>query len=411
MRISNANACTWIPTGVWVEKQYFNPDSLYDPINKKAYMFLEKRDSLQSIARKFDEVVFDLGRDETKDLRTMHPNEIRQYIVGERMCAQKRVKKACSKSRVDFLDWFENYGREKKNENTRKHYAYVYRLLFSYCKERGISTIYFDDIDYRMLCDIRSFVLNGRQDVTRYKVESYMHSAYVEAQRCHVVSRDNDPYDDYTVERAKTNDEEIEVIELDDLRRFLSMDLREQQGYEGLSRARDILWASFCMCGANLIDLWNMPKQIGNEVVYIRHKNIGRTKRAIHTQIVDDIDYIVEQYRGDKYMFNFQEQHSNYYTFQRRINERCERLSRLLGTKVNMQLIRRTWATIAGMEAVDWHIVNKSLGHIDKEVTDRNYQRFFWERAAEANQRVIDFVLRGVETNSVKVPKIFRKAS
>lgn len=410
MRISNNGDSTWIPTGVWVERPCFVPDSMYEPITTKAYMYREKVATLREFAHKYDQAVFELERDPNKNLSSMSAKEIRTYIIGERTCSPMRAQKVSHSGRIDFMDWFDRFGQGKDNENTRKHYAYVWRLLHSYCQDRGIDRLYFNDIDYDRLNDIRSWVLDGREDVTRYKVESYMHSAYKEAQRCHLISRDNDPYDDYKVERVRANDSEIEVIELEDLRRFLSMDLTNQQGYEGLSRARDILWASFCMCGANLIDLYHMPKQIGNEVVYIRHKNIGRTRRPVHTQIVDDIDYIVERYAGQQYMFNFQEQHSNYYTFQRRINERCERLSRLLGAKVNMQLIRRTWATIAGMEAVDWHIVNKSLGHIDKEVTDKNYQRFFWQRAAQANQRVIDFVLRGVKPNSVKVPKIFRAA-
>lgn len=409
MRINHKSTASYINTGVSVEPDLFIGD-LYNPIKNTAYMYQSKVVKLRDWVMRFEKALLNIDEDDSLNIDSMTANDIRAYIIGERAHKPARVRDTHTHNRTDFLEWFSTYGMSKENENTRKHYGYVYRLLNLYCNDRGMKTLYIDEIDYNILSDIREWVLTSRTDVTRYKVESYMHSAYVEAQRKKMVNRDNDPYEDYTIKRVHTDDSEIDVIELEDLRRFLSMDLTNQQGYEGLSRARDILWASFCMCGANLIDLYHMPKQIGNEVVYIRHKNLGRTRRPVHTQIVDDIDYIVERYAGQQYMFNFQERHANYYTFQRRINERCERLSRLLGAKVNMQLIRRTWATIAGMEAVDWHIVNKSLGHIDKEVTDKNYQRFFWQRAAEANQRVIDFVMQGVEPNSVKVPKIFRAA-
>lgn len=403
----NATNC-FIPTGVSVEPQFFDAKNLRMPISRKAYMSCEKNEQIASLIRKYDEVIFDLSRSEDIDLDALSANDIRAYIVGDKAPKRKPVTKPTPKGRVDFLDFFDHYGQSKDTENTRRHYAYVYRLLCRYANETNGHHIFLDEIDYLFLCRLRLWVLNGRQDVTRYKVESYMHSAYKEAQRLKLISKDADPYDDYKIRSAEVNDAEIEVIELADLQRFLSLDLTNQQGCEGLSRARDILWASFCMCGANLIDLYHMPKQIGNEVVYIRHKNIKRTKRPVHTRIVDDLDYIIDRYKGEQYMFNFQERHANYFTFQRRINNRCERLSKLLGAKVNMQLIRHTWATIAGMEAVDWHIVDKSLGHKDTTVTDKHYQRFIWDKAAEANSRVIEAVLRGVTPNSVKVPAIFR---
>ena len=74
IRISHNGTSSWISTGVYIEERYFNEDSLYDPISKKAYMYDDKREQLLSIVRKFDEVVFALKRDEQANLDEMSAN-------------------------------------------------------------------------------------------------------------------------------------------------------------------------------------------------------------------------------------------------------------------------------------------------------------------------------------------------
>lgn len=408
MRISHRSTNCFINTCVRVEPSHFTGD-LYCPIKSKAIMANEKSAQLRLWVTKFEQLILDIQRDDTIHLDNMTANDIRTYLVGERVRPQKRVR--VKKNNQDFMDWFDKYGQGKNTENTRRHYAYVWRLLFNYCKDRQLRTIYFGDIDYSMLKDIRAWVLDGRGDVTRYKVESYMHAAYKEAQRMKIVSRDNDPYDDFKIEKATRTTEDIETISLKDLQRFLSLDLRDQQGVEGLSKARDILWASFCLCGVNLTDMYNMNKAQDDEIVYIRRKNRNRKNvRSTHAAVSMEVESIIERYAGKDRLFRFAEDTPNYYTFQRRLNNRCERLSKLNGAQVNMQLIRRTWATIAGEVGVDWHTVDKSLGHMDESVTDIHYQKFNWKKAAKQNQKVIDYVLKGVVPNSVKVPKLFRTA-
>lgn len=410
IRINHKFTSTYVATGVSVEPNYFRPEDFRQPISPKAPSAKIKNEQIASLIRKFDEVVFELQRNDELDRLTA--KDIRTYIIGERTPARKPIRKpmrkAQARGRIDFLDYFDKYGKEKLTENTRRHYDYVWGLLKDFCKENNMQTLYFDDLNYCMLKKIRDYALNGRTDCTRYKVEAYMHAAYTEAEKMGMVSRDDNPYYTYTIEPEKRN-EDIDTIDIKDLRNFLSLDLTNQQGVEGLSKARDILWASFCLCGVNLCDIYHMNKVHDNEIVYIRRKNRNRRNvRKTHAAITMDVEAIIERYAGKDYLFRFQEDTPNYYTFQRRLNNRCERLSKLNGAKINMQLIRRTWSTIAGDIGVDWHTVDKSIGHMDKTTTDIHYMKFNWQKAAKQNQRVIDYVLRGVVPNSVKVPKIFR---
>ena len=407
IRISHNGTSSWIATGVYIEERYFNEDNLYDPISKKAYMYEEKREQLLTIVRKFDEVVFALKRDEGANLDEMSANDLREYIVGRKTTKKKEVKK--KPSGMSFLHFFEQYGDSRSSINTQKHYAYVLRLLTSYCMERGVMDMQIKDIDYLRMIDIAKWVTDGgRSDVTRYKVESYIRAAYREAQRVKLVSRDDDPFFDYKIKSVQERDD-VDVMSVDTLRKLLSLDLRNQQGVAGLTKARDILMISFYLCGANLIDIFTMEKQEGEDVAFVRHKIQGKTKRATRIFIEPELRKLMEKYAGANMMFRFAEDVPNYYTFQRRLNDRCERLSLLVGEQVNMQLIRRTWATIAGeLEAPD-RVIDKSMGHKDASVKDIHYEKYDWERTRKWNRKVIDYVMEGVDIDSVKCQKIFRK--
>lgn len=407
IRISHNGTSSWIATGVYIDERYFNEDNLYDPISKKAYMYDEKREQLLSIVRKFDEVVFALKRDDGANLDEMSANDLREYIVGRKTTKKKEVKKKASG--MSFLHFFEQYGYSRSSVNTQKHYAYVLRLLTSYCMERGVMDMQIKDIDYLRMIDIAKWVTDGgRSDVTRYKVESYIRSAYREAQRMKLVSRDDDPFFDYKIKSVQERDE-VYVMSVETLRKLLSIDLSNQQGVAGLTKARDILMISFYLCGANLIDIFTMPKQDGDDVSFVRHKIQGKTKRATRIFIEPELRKLMDKYAGANMMFRFADDVPNYYTFQRRLNDRCERLSLLIGEQVNMQLIRRTWATIAGeLEAPD-RVIDKSMGHKDASVKDIHYEKYDWERTRKWNRRIIDYVMDGVAIDSVKCQKIFRK--
>lgn len=406
MRINNARTSAYISTGVLVEPSCFNPDSLREPITKSGYQSRQKNESLRAFVAKFDTVMDGIRHDDTLNISTITANDIRTYIIGVRAPKRASVKKSGG-GRVSFLDWFDLFGQSRKTDGTRRSYAYIWRVLCEYCKSNGYTNLYFDELDYTIFVAIRKWLEDtGRGDSVRHQVEAYMHAAWREAKRMKMVKGD-DPWEDYHIEKQSIK-EDIDVIALKDLRRLLSLDLTTLSGSESLSKARDIMWASFCLCGVNLTDLYHMPKATDEEVVYTRRKNRNRNVRTTHAYITNDLAGVVERYAGENYLFRWQEEVPNYYTFQRRINERCSRLSAILGTPVNMQLIRRTWSTIAGDIGVDFHAVEKMTGHVDSSTTGKYYQRFNWHHAAKENKKVISYVLRGVVPNSIQVPSTFR---
>ena len=58
-----------------------------------------------------------------------------------------------------------------------------------------------------------------------------------------------------------------------------------------------------------------------------------------------------------------------------------------------MAKIRRSWATIAGELDVPELVINKSMGHVDNTINSRHYVDYKWIKTAEANRKVMDYVL------------------
>ena len=392
LRISHHHQAAWLATGVSVEPQFFR-DNLYEPVSSRAYMAAEKREALAVIVRRWDESLFELrtadgGEDQ---LEQMSASQLRDYVFGEKKAkttaaevVQKRKKKSVS---PDFVDWLEQYGQGRKSERTREHFAYIGRVLLLYLKERGRSTLTMSDITYVLLTDLKAWLrASGRGEATRYKMESYIRAAYREGLRRGMGSRDKDPFFDYKIERVP--DKDVETISADGMRRLLTIDL---SSHPGMDRARDVLLISFYLCGANWEDIYQIPAAKSGEVAFVRSKASSHSQRQVHIRIEPELQAIMAKYHdpsGQRLVF-FGENKRN---LQHNIGRNFVGLSNLVGEKVNLAKIRRTWATVAARLECPESVIDRSMGHVPKTVTGRFYEDYDWTRTANWNRKVIDYI-------------------
>lgn len=399
IRISHRCTNAIINTGVCTEEENFDPSNKYAPINRRTRSAAMKNEQIASIIRKYDEVVFELQRSETTDINQLTATDIREYVVSKKTQLRKASPEKAGQ-KTDFMAWFWQYGNGRKSDNTQKHYAYVHRVLRRYMDEVGLDCILFADIDYQFLTRLKVWTEREIGVPTRYKMESYIRAAYREAQRMRLVSRDSDPWQDYKIERTEAP-ERIEYADIKDLKKMMSADLRGQQGEQNLELARDIVTISWCLCGANLIDIYNMPKPEGDELVFTRHKLQTRTKKKMRIHIEPELARLMKKYKGKDHAFSFCEHVKTWDTFQRRVTDRLERFEELYGINVRLNKIRRSWATYARKERFDAAVVDRSMGHLDQSVLGRFYADYDWSATAECNKHMIGFLLGGVRKNSV----------
>ena len=390
MRISHRGTNAWYATGVLVEPEYFNSDSLYDAIGKKAKMAAFKREQLAEIVRQYEEGLFDLQRADggKAQLEQMTANDLREYIFGTRGKKPTAVQLVAKKNKTpqtgDFMVFLEQYGESKDKPRTRENYAYVWRLLFAYMQSRHLRDLFFSDINYERLLDIRAWLRGeGKGEATRFKVESYVRATYKEGLRRKMCSRDADPFLDYRIEPVPEHD--IETISRKQMHALMTADLSKRPG---LQRAKDMLLGSFYLCGANFQDMYDLP--MGDEAIFVRKKVDKRTQKHTRIRVEPELGEIVSRYAADGRMFGFE---AGCRSLHYRLDDNFRELSKAVGFKVNFAIIRRTWATLAAEIECPDTVINHSMGHIVRTVNARFYERYDWSRTAKWNRKVIDYVL------------------
>ena len=387
LRITNKGTNAFAGTGVWVEPQYFAKYSLYDPIRGKAYMAAEKREQVRLFVKRFEDV---MAAVDPVELDQLMAKEIKAMVLDTpKAHAQVRLDKNAH-AQGDFLKWFEQYGESRRTPKTQESYAYGLKVLKMYCEARRMWTLSIGEIDYARVSDFGRWLADSYGDATRHMIESYVRAAYKEAQRCRLVSRDLDPYLDYSIKPVPQR--EIDCLTAKQMHTLMTAELPTN----GMQWGRDLAMMSFYLCGANLLDLYEMQEPKHGEVVFVRHKIEGHDRQSIHIRIEPELRALLNRYGGDGRMLHFKATYANYESFRHKIGHRLREVSREIGFDVNMAKVRRTWATIAGSLRIEELVIDKSMGHVVRTVTASHYEKYDWSRTAEANRRIIDYVQNAI---------------
>lgn len=392
LRINHKGTSAYVGTGVYVEPQYFVSGSLYDPVSRKAPMASIIRERVGRIVGRVDDFLTETDRSE---LDTLTATDIRDRSLGAKNAhvtsspisdvqITSRLKK--HSQNADFLAFFESYGEGRRTAKTQESYAYAAKVLRDYCYARRLGVLTFTDIDYSRLVDFARWLTEtGRSAATRHMLESYVRAAYKDAQKRRLVSRDLDPYYDYSIAPVPLKD--IDCLTANEMRAL--MEYEPKLG--GHRMGRDIALMSFYLCGANLIDLYEMQNGV-TECIFVRHKIEHRYQRELHIRIEPEMAELVERYKGDGMLLSFKSKYPNYDSFRHKIAHRLRELSVDLGFVVTLPKIRRTWATIAGELECPDSIINKSMGHVDSTVNERSYKEYRWIQTANWNRKIIDYI-------------------
>jgi hypothetical protein len=431
LRINHKATSAFVPTGVKVEPQYFIAGSLYDPIHRKAYMAVEKREQIARLVKRFEDYLLDLDKWE---LERLTAPQIKDIVLGVNYYGMKAAaspsattlmpatgagRMSCGRQTAnakvhtsdmsgfggiggqlvgkgkkspqsgDFVAFFEEYGESRRTPKTQESYAYCAKALRSYCWARGLMTLTFSDVNYGRLTDFAQWLAaNGKGDATRHMMESYVRAAYKDAQKRHIVSREDDPYFDYSI--APVPQKDIDCLTAKQMAKLMRLEI--QHPY--MQMARDMALISFYLCGANPLDIYEMVEAKDGDAVFVRHKVNRHLQREICIRIEPELAALVEKYKGDGRMFLFKQTYPNLDGFRHKIAHRLRALQEPLGFAVSMPKIRRTWATIAGELESPENVINHSMGHVVGTVNARFYERYDWSLTAKWNRKIIDYILK-----------------
>lgn len=399
LRINHRGTSAFVGTGVYVDPQFFIAGNLYDPIRSKAPMAMTLRDKVARVVRAVEELIAETDK---ATLNGMTATDIREQALcspkndsGAQTSPANAFGGSCGRMTAstkrntqsgDFVAFFEEYGESRRTDKTRESYAYAAKVLRLYCATRGLRTLTFDDVNYARLVDYARWLSETKSPATRHMFESYVRAAYKDAQKRRLVSRDRDPYYDYSIARVPLKD--IDCLTAKQMKRLLLYEPKQA----GLQLGRDVALMSFYLCGHNLIDLYEMRFPKDGACVFVRHKIEQRYQREVKIHIEPEFQSLIDNYQGDGMLLRFKATYPNYDSFRHKIAHRLRELSTDIGFAVSMPRIRRTWATIAGELECPDRVIDKSMGHVDKTVKDVSYERYDWGLTAKWNRRIIDYV-------------------
>lgn len=401
LRINHRGTSAFVGTGVYVDPQFFIAGNLYDPIRSKAPMAMTLRDKVARVVRAVEEFIAETDK---ATLNGMTATDIRDQALGSPKndsgaqtspadefsgsCGRMTASTKRNAQSGDFVAFFEEYGESRRTDKTRESYSYAAKVLRLYCAARGLRTMTFDDVNYARLVDYARWLSETKSPATRHMLESYVRAAYKDAQKRRLVSRDRDPYYDYSIARVPLKD--IDCLTAKQMKRLMLYEPKQA----GLQLGRDVALMSFYLCGHNLIDLYEMGMQKDGACVFVRHKIEQRYQREVKIHIEPEFQSLIDKYQGNGMLLKFKSTYPNYDSFRHKIAHRLRELSTEIGFNVSMPRIRRTWATIAAELDCPDRVIDKSMGHVDKTVKDVSYERYDWSRTAEWNRKVIDYVLK-----------------
>lgn len=186
------------------------------------------------------------------------------------------------------------------------------------------------------------------------------------------------------------------------LRAFFELPVKIRSMHETI----DLMKLSFCLCGINLIDIFDLKKSAFDSrsmrITYERHKTRDRSvsHSLVSVRIEPEIYDIIRKYRAPEHsdkLFDFKGMDADYrstYRMYKRTSDICEKFG---FDHITPYWFRHTWATIARNECdVSKDDIDLCLGHVGNNPMADVYITQDWSRIDRANRKVLDYVF-GVE--------------
>jgi len=171
------------------------------------------------------------------------------------------------------------------------------------------------------------------------------------------------------------------------------------QGLEpSLERYRDMFMLMFMLRGINFVDLCYLQGIEDGRIEYVRAK----THKKYSIKVEPEMLYIINKYRGKKYLLDYMDTHGDYRSFYQVASLGLRRIKAVLNQRrdglpvkgLSTYWSRHSWATIAASIDIPFDTIMAGLGHGGSTVTDVYIERDP-AKVDTANRRILDWVLYG----------------
>lgn len=308
------------------------------------------------------------------DISDWSITELKNNIISEKP----------KKTATLFSDYMKNYAESRRTEKSKELVLYTLKSIRAILGDE----ITFDAINYQCIKSLDvEFIKRGLSTNTRGIHFRNLRAVINSAIDDEILEQEKYPFRKFKIKSAKKEKEYISEQKM-----HLFMEYKPKTQAQQL--AKDLFFASFFLCGANPIDIYNMP-YVERKVSFVRTK-IARTEpEKINISIQPELREIVERNKGREYLFDFQEKYPTHRKMIDSIRKAMKNIGKELGIKLNFYMARYSWATYAAKLDISDNVIGKALGHTDKTITGSRYISFDWSKVDKANRMVIDYIKEG----------------
>ena len=310
--------------------------------------------------------------------------------------------------KVNFFEYAEKFITKGKAQKTQRGYQSALSWLERYAGKN----LLLSDINKSFLWGFLSFIEENKdksnRSVTGNTIAPYVFDKLAAIFRGARNEYNDDeleimrlPFDPFTkIEIKKPPQAEKRAISVEKIRSIaLITDSDRKNSVLGI--ARDMFILSFCLLGANLVDMynWTVEQYKDGRITYKRQKTRGRRADGalISIKVEPEIEPLMRKYADPKgeFVFSFARTSSSIDCLHAKIGKSIKEIGRLIGEPdLTFYAARHSWATIALNDAgVDKYTVHEGLNHAGgaMAITDI-YIKKDWTRLDKANRAVLDFV-------------------
>ena len=334
--------------------------------------------------------------------------------------------------KLDFIDFYRRYA-EKKTRGTKTSYEYSMNSLVTYLSIGGKSSIDINDLSKAWVMRYVEWMRSrGTGDRGVELIISNHRAVHNEAKRLYNDDDDEEPnikrspFDaamrEVRIPTSKKSMIEKRALPASTIKYMYEL---ETTGSDRADSSKDAFLLSFCLCGMNAADLYEL-KELDSmgRVDYYRQKTKERSGEMSH--IVVEIPSIIRPihekhlskrdlpYETTKKVWEFAEKFSSTNTFSASLNKGLKVVARAMAHKyaeghnitedeaydalqlpkdLQFYAARHSWATIAANDCqISIDVVDQALCHAGNSVAERSYIKRDFSLVNNANAKVIDFV-------------------
>lgn len=292
-----------------------------------------------------------------------------------------------------FGRWFVRF-MERKTGRTQGIYQATYSRLEKWLGKSKLERLLFDDIKVAWLEDFDDFLAQ-----TCCANSRAIHMRNIRAVFNNAIDNElttNYPFRRFKIKGEKTKKRNFDVQTL--------RDIFNAEVEPWMERYRDFFKLSFMLIGINTVDLCQLREVKNGRVDYVRAK----THKDYSIKVESEAMVLIDKYRGEKQLLNFLDTTKHYRLFNNRLTYGLRKFKEMLNKErtneietLSMYWARHSWATIAASLDIPRDTIAAALGHGGNSVTDI-YIEFDMRKVDEANRKVLDWVLYGVNPNAPK---------